>query len=380
MADQPIAVEVTNPPVALPPARDLVATPRDPAVPDRTVADLIAEVILRGKSARTRRAYRADLTDFLVWLMGYAVQIPMQTDELRQDTPASRALNATLGRLQTVTEGDISAYCQHLATPEPPPLGTTEPNQSAPRCAPATINRRLTPLRLLFQRLQRYHLIALNPMDYIKGHKLSAVSETVYLSRSEARLLEDSCAGTSLKDLRDQTLIVLMLSTGLRASETVGLQIADLTRIDEHAVVWLTGKGNRRERVKLPPHVQRQLRAYLEAAGITVGPIFRRLHATGSFRRRDGAVGAEPRGYTVGRTLSYAGLYKILRARFVAAQLDARLTPHGLRHSFITLAIKGGASIAQTQAAARHQDPRMTIRYAHDLDALDDNAVDYVRY
>ncbi len=344
------------------------------------MADLIAEVILRGKSARTRRAYRADLNDFLVWLMGYAVQIPLQTDELREDTPASRALNATLDRLQTVTEGDISAYRLSLATPAPPPAETNKATQSAQGRSPATINRRLTPLRLLFQRLQRYHLIALNPMDYIKGHKLSAVSETVYLSRSEARALEDSCAGTSLKELRDRALIALMLSTGLRASETVSLQIADLTRIDEHTVLWLTGKGNRRERVKLPPRIQRFLRAYLEAAGITEGSIFRRLHATGSFRRRDGTSGAEPRGYTVGHTLSYAGLYKILRARFEAAQLDARLTPHGLRHSFITLAIKGGASIAQTQAAARHQDPRTTIRYAHDLDALDDNAVDYVRY
>jgi Phage integrase family len=88
---------------------------------------------------------------------------------------------------------------------------------------------------------------------------------------------------------------------------------------------------------------------------------------TGSFRRRNGTVGAEPRAYTVGRMLSYAGLYKILQTRFAAAKLDTRLTPHGLRHSFITLAIKGGASIAQTQAAARHQDPRTTIRYAHEL-------------
>lgn len=354
-----------------------LASRRGPAIPDRTVADLIAEVILRGKSARTRRAYRADLADFLTWLIGAEVQIPASAEELRQDTPASRALNAALGRLQAATEGDISAYRQQLAEPEAR-VGDDRP--PAQRRAPATINRRLTPLRLLFQRLQRYHLIALNPMDYIKGHRLSAASETVYLSRAEARQLEDSCAGSSLKDRRDQALIALMLSTGLRASEVVGLQLADLARIDEHSVLWLTGKGNRRERVKLPPRVQRVLRAYIDAAEIAEGPIFRRLHATGGFHRRDGSAAAAPRGYAVGRSLSYAGLHKILRARFAAAGLDARLTPHGLRHSFITFAIKGGASIAQTQAAARHQDPRTTIRYAHDLDALDDNAVDYVRY
>src|ERR1051325_2766029 len=92
MPHQSIAAEII-PPAASAPAHDLMAASRGSAVPERTVADLIAEVILRGRSARPRRAYRADLTDFLIWLMGYTVQIPLQTDELRQDPPASRALN-----------------------------------------------------------------------------------------------------------------------------------------------------------------------------------------------------------------------------------------------------------------------------------------------
>src|SRR5262245_34631186 len=90
--------------------------PLTPPLPERTVADLIAEVILRGKSERTRRAYRADMVDFFVWLVGGDVLIPLDTNDLRRDTSASRQLNTTLQRLQAVTEGDINAYRQSLAT------------------------------------------------------------------------------------------------------------------------------------------------------------------------------------------------------------------------------------------------------------------------
>lgn len=344
------------------------AAPLAPATPpSRTVADLLAEVIVRGKSPQTRRAYRADLEDFLVWLVGGTVVLPAEPDDLRHDTPVSRAINATLARLQQVTEADISTYRQHLAPR--PGVGLT----------PATVNRRLTPLRLLFQRLQRYHLIGVNPMEFVKGHKLSGTSPTVYLSRAQARQLLDLCDGPTLRDLRDRALLTFMLRTGVRSTEALGLQVDDLTMVDGHQVAWVTGKGGARERVKVPPEVARQVRHYLAAAGITSGSVFQRLRAVGPRPPADGA----PRQYRAAGRLSYAGLYFILTTRFRNANLDPQLAealaPHSTRHTFITLAIRGGASIAKAQAAARHADPRTTMRYAHDMDDLDDNAVDYVK-
>ena len=355
---QPTAALISSP----------VDMPRVPApLPTRTVADLLAEVILRGRSPQTHRAYRADLGDFLVWLMDGAVTLPTEPDDLRRDTPASRSVNATLVRLQQVTEADINAYCQHLA----PRAGVG--------LTPATVNRRLTPLRLLFQRLHRYHLIAVNPMEFVKGHKLSSTSPTMYLSRMEARQLLDHCDGPTLRDQRDRALLTFMLRTGVRSTEALGLQVDDLAVVDGHHVAWVTGKGGARERVKVPLAVARVVRQYLAAAEITNGPVFQRLRAVGPRQRADG----RPRQYKAAGPLSYAGLYFILTSRFRGADLDPQLAealaPHSMRHTFITLAIRGGASIAKAQAAARHADPRTTMRYAHDMDDLDDNAVDYVR-
>jgi hypothetical protein len=46
----------------------------------------------------------------------------------------------------------------------------------------------------------------------------------------------------------------------------------------------------------------------------------------------------------------------------------------------VTLALKGGAPLTKVQAAARHASPQTTMRYAHEQDELDDNAVDYVTW
>ncbi len=332
----------------------------DPTMPVRTVADLISEVILRGRSEQTRTAYRVDLHDFLFWLLGREITIPSDLADLPATAPAALALNATMKVLQQVSEGSINNYLNHLRD----------------GLKPSTINRRLTPLRLLFQRLHRYHLIAINPVEFIKSAKVGTISETVYLRRAEARRLEDACAGETLRDLRDRALLVFMLGTGVRSAEALGLRVEDLSTVDGHTVAWVLGKGGARERVKVAPRVHKLLRAYLAAAEITEGAIFRRVRRV----RSDSAVARSPLIYRVYEPLSYAGLKFILRSRFAAAELSDHLSPHSLRHSFITLAIRGGATLAQVQAAARHADPRTTMRYVHGMDDLDNNAVDYVNW
>src|SRR5437762_3983282 len=87
---------------------------REPAIPVRTVADLISEVILRGRSERTRTAYRVDLHDFLFWLNGHEVTIPIDLADLPSSAPAALALNATMTALQHVSEGTINRYLNHL--------------------------------------------------------------------------------------------------------------------------------------------------------------------------------------------------------------------------------------------------------------------------
>ena len=49
---------------------------------------------------------------------------------------------------------------------------------------------------------------------------------------------------------------------------------------------------------------------------------------------------------------------------------DHRLTAHSMRHTAITLAAAGGASLHQVQAMARHSDPKITMVYFHNLNRI----------
>ena len=59
--------------------------------------------------------------------------------------------------------------------------------------------------------------------------------------------------------------------------------------------------------------------------------------------------------------------------------ITAHITPHSTRHTFITLALDGGAALHRVQVAAGQADSRTTECYWRTLENLDDNAVDYIR-
>ena len=369
--------------------------------PRRTVATLIAEVIARGRSPQTKRAYAGDLDDFLTWWLHRLGQpyrsrsVRADPDVMTGDTALAARLDSTLQALQLVTEGDIQRYLEFLEG--------TRGRDDQPLHAPATLNRRLTPLRLLFSRLHRHRLIAVNPLEDVRGRKTSNASTTVYLRRNQARELIAACAGPRLSDLRDRAIILLMLTSGLRASEVVSINVADLQMVEGHNVVWVKGKGGARERVKVQPHAWQAIGVYRAAAELSEGPLFRRVHAVGPRKQLPPGIAQDQR-IGDGR-LSYTGLYALLQERFLKAGFVARdgeslpstvpstsgrrkygakvsaprLALHSLRHTHITLAIRGGAPLPVVQKGARHQNVQTTMRYARDMDSLDDAAGDYVK-
>ncbi|GAC1364424.1 MAG: site-specific tyrosine recombinase XerD [Herpetosiphon sp.] len=309
------------------------------------------EVIQHGKSAQTRRAYRSDIEDWLCFLLGRSLHLEPGNEPL---------INAALARIQQVTERDVTAYRAHLL---------------AGNLAPATVNRRLTPLRLLFRRMHRYQLIAVDPLEEVRGERLQSHSDTVWFTSEQARRLISACTGDRLPDLRDLAIVRLMIRTGLRSRELLGLNLGDLATIGRHNVIWVQGKGGARERIKLPPDVRQTLDEYMTAAAINDGAVFRRVRRV---RQADGNM-----GYRVDQRLSYPGLVRILRTRFAQAGLldvadrgTKQPSAHSLRHSFVTLALQRNIPLTKVQAVVRHADPRTTMRYAHDLDDLEDNGVD----
>ena len=137
---------------------------------------------------------------------------------------------------------------------------------------------------------------------------------------------------------RDHAALETLYATGCRASEVVGLRLADLdlTRGSARCV----GKGNKERVVPLGKPARLALAEYLKRDRPTL---------------LAGRPGIEEVFATVrGRPLSRTGLWKIVKTHALAAGLSAEVSPHTLRHSFATHLLAGGADLRVVQEMLGH--------------------------
>ncbi len=292
--------------------------------------ETVGQQFLAGQlSDRTVRAYRSDVADFF----------------------GRRCEELTVEDLRLVTPGQVIAWR----------------NDRMATQAPSTVARKVSSIRSLFTHAIALGLVDDNPArpELVKAPRVSQESRTPGLTQQEARELLAAIGGDDLTALRDRAMIELALRTGLRRSEIVGANRGDLGDEFGHRTLTVTGKGGELQTVKLPVPAGRALDAYLAARGATDDhhePLFV-SHA---------------RNGTAGQRLSAQAMYRRVKRHARAAGIEKRITPHSLRHTFVTLALDGGASVRQVQAAARHADPKTTLRYDRHRRNLDDHASDYL--
>jgi site-specific recombinase XerD len=296
--------------------------------------DFLVDTLVAGQlSDNTRRAYQRDILDFLEFA-GLS-----QPDALK-----------------TVTTGQVERYRNALMRNG---------------AAKATVNRKLSVVRQLFERAIGEGWTDRNPATRVRGLKADMESPTTGLTLRQARELLASIDSSTLPGKRDYCLLFLMLRTGIRRSEASGILVADFSQRDGHQALTVRGKGNKVRVVKIAPDVLRCCQEWLGASGrqwTAKEPLFVAL--------RKVAAGYKPASDT---PLTVDSIWKIVLKRVEEAGLSAHITPHSLRHTFVTLALDGGAPLHKVQYAAGHADPRTTERYHRQKENLDDNAADYVR-
>ena len=317
---------MTNNPLMLPVPEPGEVTPLFPGFDD-TMKDIAGQL-----APRTRRIYMSDAKHFATWLVGRGID------------------------LAQAKRSDIIEYRRHL--------GESYARSTA-------IRMLVVAQRILHEAVLRGDLVS-NPADDVKGFK-STENETPHtaLSKTQARELLAAIDLTGPLGLRNYALIMLLLRTGLRRSEASALDIGDMSKEQGHQVVTVRhGKGDKRRKAKLPVDVHRSIQTYLAGISRTkasaAAPLFIRFRA---------GPGGNP--HQTETRLGEKGIETIVKTR--AAVIGVNLTPHGLRASFVTLTLEGGASLHQVQYAAGHADPRTTERYQKRKLNLDDNAVDYFK-
>jgi integrase len=78
------------------------------------------------------------------------------------------------------------------------------------------------------------------------------------------------------------------------------------------------------------------------------------------------------------RRLDRHAATRIVRRSAKRAGIEKRISPHSLRHSFITAALDAGVALRDVQEAASHADSRTTMRYDRARGSLDRHATHIV--
>jgi integrase len=220
----------------------------------------------------------------------------------------------------------------------------------AERCAPATANHRLAALRGVLRAAWRLGL--LDHEGYQRAVDLPpvrgrALPQGRALTHHELKALFEAAASDPRPAMaaRDAALLALACGLGLRRSELVGLDLADVN-LDAGTVV-VRGKGGCERLGHLHDGAQDAVASWMEVRGDAAGPLLLAIDQVGRVRA------GRPSATTVNR---------ILRRLADRAGVES-FTPHDLRRTFITGLLESGQDLVLVQQLAGHASPGTTSRY-----------------
>ncbi|MBS1134958.1 MAG: xerD [Burkholderiaceae bacterium] len=260
-----------------------------------------------GLSRNTLAAYRRDLAGLSRWLSARAVSLP------------------------SASEADVTAYLasEHAVT------------------RASTGNRRLAVLRRFYRWAVRERVAADDPTVRLRGARRAArFPRTISEAQVEALLAapDDSVA----LGLRDRAMFELLYATGLRVSELVNLKLSELSLTE--GLVRVIGKGSKERIVPLG-----------EVARDWVERYFKRGRRELLAGRTADAVFVTQRGAAMSRQMFWV----LVKRYALRADIQAPLSPHGLRHAFATHLLNHGADLRVVQMLLGHADISTTQIYTH---------------
>jgi integrase/recombinase XerD len=208
-----------------------------------------------------------------------------------------------------------------------------------------TTAKAVSALRAFFAYLQREVLIADNPSVYLELPRSARRIPEVY-SLEQVEAILGAIDISTPAGIRDRFLFELIYSCGLRVSEAVSLTLDRV--FARERMLRVVGKGSKERLVPMGEQALLWMRRYL-AEGRPA--LVRDRKERALFINRSG------------NRLSRGGMWKRFKAALTAAGVEGKV--HGLRHSFATHLLQGGADLRAVQALLGHADISTTQIYTH---------------
>jgi site-specific recombinase XerD len=210
------------------------------------------------------------------------------------------------------------------------------------RWRPATANQRYRSLAQLWKYLLEEGEIKRSPMERMKPPRVPEEKVPVITDDNLSRLLT-ACDGKHFDDKRDLAMLGLLIATGMRAGELVGMKLTDLDR--DAGVAFVVGKGSRPRACPFGAKAAQAIDRYLRV---------RRAHPHASSEWL--WIGKKGR-------VTDSGLRQMLERRAEQAGIG-HVHPHQLRHTYAHAYLADGGNEGDLMMLAGWRSRQMLQRYA----------------
>ncbi len=209
----------------------------------------------------------------------------------------------------------------------------------------STRSRNLASIRSFFNFLMQEKLASENPTLDMKSPKQEKKLPRV-LSMKEVDFLLEQPDESVPTGVRDKAMLELLYASGMRVTELVGLNLNDVNLASGY--IRCLGKGSKERIVPIGGTAAQKIKNYLDN---TRPMIITKLGEEALFLNK------------YGKRLTRQGFWKILKKYAEQTNINKKVTPHMIRHSFATHLIENGADLRSVQEMLGHADISTTQIY-----------------
>ena len=252
-----------------------------------------------------------------------------------------------------------------------------------------TVNRKLSSLRSFYKYLLKKEVVAVSPLQSVRGPKKKKPLPQFVREADMERLLDDALTDDSWQGRRERVIIQMFYETGIRLSELVGLNVGDVDF--GRKTIKVTGKRSKQRIVPIGGGLAQSLKEYMETHP-NLSLYGGALQTSRSFLPLEGADakasvaltetlvsqkclacepaigqrGASPLFVTDRGQRVYPGwVYRLVRKNLSQVVTLKKRSPHVLRHTFATAMLNNDAELEAVKELMGHESVSTTQIYTH---------------
>ena len=212
--------------------------------------------------------------------------------------------------------------------------------------AATSVNRKLSTLRSFYRFLLRRKEVVINPMLKVVGPKKKKPLPFFVREKDMDRLLDESLFEEGFEGCRDRLILEVFYATGMRLSELIGLNDAD---VDLPArLIKVTGKRNKQRLIPFGNELEEDLLIYIKVRNEALP------EGTKAFFVRKNGMRMYP-----------LQVYRLVRKSLSKVVTLKKRSPHVLRHTFATAMLNGKAEMRAVKELLGHESLVTTEVYTH---------------